>query len=54
MSLAGEKFKDIVHSVLAKEERAAKNKQLQEEVITALAERFPEQEKVIGFNSSRS
>jgi len=47
LELAGEKFKDIVHSVLAKEERAAKNKQLQEEVISALAERFPEQEKVI-------
>lgn len=48
LELAGGKFKDIVHSVLAKEERAAKNKQLQEEVILALAERFPEQEKVIG------
>ena len=48
LELAGEKFKDIVHSVLAKEERAAKNKQLQEEVIASLAERFPEQEKVIG------
>jgi polyribonucleotide nucleotidyltransferase len=47
LELAGEKFKDIVHSVLAKEERAAKNKQLQEAVISALAERFPEQEKVI-------
>ncbi|MCU0331818.1 MAG: polyribonucleotide nucleotidyltransferase [Ignavibacteriaceae bacterium] len=47
LELAGEKFKDIVHSVLAKEERAAKNKQLQEEVISALAERFPEQENAI-------
>ncbi len=47
LELAGEKFKDIVYSVLAKEERSAKNKQLQEEIITALSERFPEQEKVI-------
>jgi polyribonucleotide nucleotidyltransferase len=47
LELAGEKFKDIVHSVLAKEERASKNKQLQEEIITALAERFPEQENAI-------
>ncbi|HEY6435273.1 MAG TPA: polyribonucleotide nucleotidyltransferase, partial [Ignavibacteriaceae bacterium] len=48
LELAGEKFKEIVHSVLAKEERSARNKQLQEEVTLALAERFPEQEKVIG------
>jgi polyribonucleotide nucleotidyltransferase len=48
LELAGEKFRDIVHSVLTKEERSAKNKQLQEEVIAALAERFPEQEKTIG------
>ncbi|MEJ2104283.1 MAG: polyribonucleotide nucleotidyltransferase, partial [Ignavibacteriaceae bacterium] len=47
LEIAGEKFRDIVHSVLAKEERAAKNKQLQEEVIASLTERFPEQEKVI-------
>jgi polyribonucleotide nucleotidyltransferase len=47
LELAGEKFKDIVHSVLTKEERSSRNKQLQEEVTAALAERFPEQEKVI-------
>ncbi|MGB5288393.1 MAG: polyribonucleotide nucleotidyltransferase [Ignavibacteriaceae bacterium] len=47
LEIAGEKYRDIVHSVLAKEERAMKNKQLQEEVIAALSERFPEQEKVI-------
>lgn len=47
LELAGEKFRDIVHSVLSKEERAAKNRQLQEEVITSLSERFPEQEKTI-------
>jgi polyribonucleotide nucleotidyltransferase len=47
LELAGEKFKDIVHSVLTKEERSAKNKQLEEEILAALAERFPEQEKVI-------
>jgi polyribonucleotide nucleotidyltransferase len=49
LELAGEKFRDIVHSVLAKEERSSKNKQLQEEVVLALAERFPEQEKVIAL-----
>jgi polyribonucleotide nucleotidyltransferase len=49
LEIAGEKFRDIVHSVLAKEERSSKNKQLQEEVILALAERFPEQEKVIAL-----
>lgn len=47
LELAGEKFKDIVHSVFTKEARSAKNKQLQEEIVTALAERFPEQEIVI-------
>jgi polyribonucleotide nucleotidyltransferase len=47
LEIAGGKFKDIVHSVLTKEERSAKNKQLQEEVVLALAERFPDQEKVI-------
>jgi polyribonucleotide nucleotidyltransferase len=47
LELAAEKFKEIVHSVLSKEERSAKNKQLQDEVLTALVERFPEQEKVI-------
>jgi polyribonucleotide nucleotidyltransferase len=47
LELAGEKFNNIVRSVLTKEERSSKNKQLQEEVTAALAERFPEQEKVI-------
>jgi polyribonucleotide nucleotidyltransferase len=47
LELAGEKFKNIVHSVLTKEKRSEQNNQLQEEVVTALAERFPEQEKVI-------
>lgn len=47
LEISGGKFRDIVHSVLTKEERSAKNKQLQEEVLSVLAERFPEQEKVI-------
>ena len=47
LELAAEKFKEIVYSVLSKDERSSKNKQLKEEVVTALAERFPEQEKVI-------
>jgi polyribonucleotide nucleotidyltransferase len=48
LELAAGKFKTIVHSVLTKEERSSKNKELQEEVTLALAEKFPEQEKVIG------
>lgn len=48
LEIAGEKFRDIVHSVLTKEERSSKNKQLQDEVNAAIAERFPEQEKLIG------
>jgi polyribonucleotide nucleotidyltransferase len=46
--LASEKFKEIVHSVLAKEERSQKNKELAESVQTSLAEKYPEQEKVVG------
>jgi polyribonucleotide nucleotidyltransferase len=46
--LASEKFKEIVHSVLAKEERSQKNKELAESVQTSLAEKYPEQEKIIG------
>lgn len=45
--LAYEKFKVVVASVLSKEERSKKNKELEEEVIAALAEKYPEQEKVI-------
>lgn len=46
--LAYEKFKGIVHSVLSKEERSAKNKELLTYVKEALAEKYPEQEKIIG------
>lgn len=46
--LAEAKFKEIVYSILAKEERSAKNKELSEFVKQALAEKYPEQEKVIG------
>ncbi|MEW6004708.1 MAG: polyribonucleotide nucleotidyltransferase [Stygiobacter sp.] len=45
--LAYEKFKNIVSSVLAKEERSKANNDLFEEVKNALAEKYPEQEKVI-------
>jgi polyribonucleotide nucleotidyltransferase len=45
--LGEQKFKDIVYSVLAKEERAQKNGDLKMEVIEALAEKYPEQESVI-------
>jgi len=46
--LAYQKFKDIVYSVLAKEERSLKNKELSAFVNESLAEKYPEQEKVIG------
>jgi polyribonucleotide nucleotidyltransferase len=46
--LAETKFKEIVYSILAKEERAAKNRELSEFVKQALTEKYPEQEKVIG------
>lgn len=45
--LAFEKLKSIVYSVLTKEERSAKNTELAEFVKTSLAEKYPEQEKVI-------
>lgn len=46
-SLAKTKFKEIVYSVLSKDERSNKNKELSGFVKTTLAEKFPEQEKVI-------
>ncbi len=46
--LAYEKYKEIVHSVLTKEERSQKNKELKESINTSLTEKYPEQEKVIG------
>ncbi|MBK7631620.1 MAG: polyribonucleotide nucleotidyltransferase [Ignavibacteriales bacterium] len=46
--LAEAKFKEIVYSILAKEERSAKNKELSQSVKQALTEKYPEQEKVIG------
>ncbi|MBI5807091.1 MAG: polyribonucleotide nucleotidyltransferase [Ignavibacteriales bacterium] len=46
-AIAYDKLKSIVASVLAKEERSKANEDLFEEVKTALAEKYPEQEKVI-------
>jgi polyribonucleotide nucleotidyltransferase len=45
--LARVKYSSIVSQVLAKEERAAKNSELGTEVLTALAEKYPGQEKEI-------
>jgi len=45
--LAYSKFTELVSTVLAKEERANKNEELVNEVLTQLAEKYPEQEKVI-------
>lgn len=42
-----EPFKEIVYSVLTKEERSAKNKELTDSVVEALSEAFPESEKII-------
>lgn len=47
-NLAYEKLKEIVYSVLTKEERSSKNKELKEYVISNLAEKYPDQKKVIG------
>jgi polyribonucleotide nucleotidyltransferase len=46
-SLAGTKLKEIVYSVLKKEERSEKNNELLTEATTTLAEKYPEQEKTI-------
>ena len=46
--LAFNKYKEIVYTVLSKDERSAKNKELNTSVKEALAEKYPEQEKSIG------
>ena len=46
-AIAHDKFKAIVSSVLAKEERSAQNHALTDEVLAALAEKYPEQETAI-------
>jgi len=46
-NLALNKFKEIVYAILAKEERSKRNKELVESVQSSLAEKYPEQEKVI-------
>jgi polyribonucleotide nucleotidyltransferase len=48
LELASSKFREIVYSILTKEERSAKNKELSTSVKEALAEKYPEQEKVFG------
>lgn len=47
-ALAYEKMLEMVSTVLAKKERSDKNKELKDFVINSLAEKYPEQEKVIG------
>lgn len=46
--IAYDKFKEIVASVLTKEERAVKNEELSKLVLEELADKYPEQEKVVG------
>jgi polyribonucleotide nucleotidyltransferase len=45
--LAYSRFNELVSTVLAKEERANKNDELVNDVLSQLAEKYPEQEKVI-------
>lgn len=45
--LAEDKFKEIVYSVLIKDERSAKNKELTKSVLESLEEKYPEQESDI-------
>ncbi len=47
-NLAHDKLKEIVYSILAKEERSNKNKELTQSVKDSLAEKYPEEEKLIG------
>jgi polyribonucleotide nucleotidyltransferase len=47
-ALAEDKFREIVYSILSKEERNDKNKELKQFVITSLAEKYPERDKEIG------
>ena len=47
-ALAYDEYKELVATVLAKEERSKKNKELNQKVQEELAEKYPEQEKVIG------
>ncbi|MDR3609189.1 MAG: polyribonucleotide nucleotidyltransferase [Ignavibacteriaceae bacterium] len=47
-NLAYPKLKELVYSILAKEERSSANKELVKSVTETLSEKYPEQEKVIG------
>jgi polyribonucleotide nucleotidyltransferase len=47
-NLALDKFREIVYSILSKEERSNKNKELKEFVVASLAEKYHEEEKEIG------
>ncbi|HVO75332.1 MAG TPA: polyribonucleotide nucleotidyltransferase [Ignavibacteriaceae bacterium] len=47
LGLSSGKMKEIVYSILKKEERREKNKQLKESVIESLKEKYPEKEKDI-------
>ena len=47
-NLSFPKLKELVYSILAKEERSAGNKELVKSVSESLAEKYPEQNKVIG------
>jgi polyribonucleotide nucleotidyltransferase len=46
--LAADKFHEIVYSILTKEERNSRNKELKQYVVEALAEKYPDMDKQIG------
>lgn len=46
-ALAFDKYKEVVYSVLTKEDRYAKNDEINEETLEALAEKYPEEESDI-------
>jgi polyribonucleotide nucleotidyltransferase len=46
--LAADKFREIVYSILTKEERNSRNKELKQYVVEALAEKYPDMDKQIG------
>ncbi len=47
-ALCAEDIKTVTHTVLTKEERSLKNREIFDKAVTALSEKYPEQEKKIG------
>jgi len=47
-ALCADDIKNVTHTVLSKEERSLKNREIFDKAVTALTEKYPEQEKKIG------